>query len=89
MTTLDVLESFLSIHLSQYKLPVSFPLIVFMADFLPSMDIFFTSLIKEEHQNYHTPLLQKKKIHSAQLDPFPQIACNEENNLWNYIWRIL
>lgn len=85
MTTLDVLDSFLSIHLSPYKLPVSFSLIVFMADFLLSMDIFFTSLIKEEHQNSHTPLLQKKKkIHIAQLDPFPQIICNEETNLWNY-----
>lgn len=85
MTTLDVLDSFLNIHLSPYKLPVSFSLIVFMADFLLSMDRFFTSLIKEEHQNSHTPLLQKKKkIHIAQLDPFPQIVCNEETNLWNY-----
>lgn len=71
MTTLDVLDSFLSIHLSPYKLPVSFSLIVFMADFLPSMDIFFTSLIKEEHQNSHTPLLQKKKRRSISHSQTP------------------
>lgn len=82
MTTLDVLDSFLSIHLSQYKLPVSFFLIVFMADFLPSMDIFFTSLIKEEHQHYHTPLLQKRGSR-PQLDPFPKSSAMRKASM-NY-----
>lgn len=52
-----------------------------MVHFLQSVGIFLTSIIKEQNQNYHTPLLKRKIIQIAQLDPSLKIICNEKKNV--------